>query len=206
MNWVPLVSQPATLEVKKSRFLSITEALRDLDEVDAILHNAETRWPNANHYAYAYRLPSGMDRAHDDGEPHGTAGLPILNLLIRRDLCYVMVVVARYFGGTKLGHGGLVHAYQKSAQLALDQTEWGQLVETLDIDIIMRYPDYEAIRHILDPHVSHFTTTFAKEITATFRVSVRAWPPLASNIRDATKGTAQIRSSTPGWDVVRIPE
>ncbi len=205
MDSVPLTAHAATFEVKKSRFCSITEVIQDPDQVGLILQNARERWPRANHYVYAYRLPAGMDKAHDDGEPHGTAGLPILNLLIRRNLSYVMVIVARYFGGIKLGHGGLVHAYQKSAQLALNQTQWGQLVETLDIDLTLQFSGYDTVRRILDPHVSRLTTEFASEINASFRVSRSAWPALETELLNATNGSVRVRSTKPGWDVMEIP-
>lgn len=202
LDLVPLTSHPTTFEVKKSRFVSITEALRELDQVDLILYRAQARWPLANHYVYAYRLPGGVDKAHDDGEPHGTAGLPILNLLVRRNLSSVMVVVARYFGGTKLGHGGLIHAYQKSAQLALDQTTWGHLVKTLGIELTISYKDYDTVRRILGPHALSLSTDFDRDIHLSFRVSASIWPSLEPSIRNATNGTSRVNTTTPGWDIV----
>lgn len=206
MDLVPLTSHPTTFEVKKSRFVSITEALRELDQVDLILHRAQIRWPLANHYAYAYRLPGGVEKAHDDGEPHGTAGLPILNLIMRRNLSFIMVVVARYFGGTKLGHGGLVHAYQKSAQLALDQTTWGHLVSTLGIDLNIGYKDYEAVRRVIEPHALNLTTDFVRDVHLSFRIPARIWPALETSIQNATNGESRAESTTPGWDVVTTVE
>lgn len=79
-------------------------------------------YPDAHHYTWAYRINEATVRASDDGEPHGTAGLPILNILVRENWTETLVVVARYFGGIKLGRGGLVRAYQQTGQLALQCT------------------------------------------------------------------------------------
>ncbi|SMP49892.1 IMPACT family protein [Anoxynatronum buryatiense] len=110
-----------TLEVEKSSFVGIAFPLKHEEEAAEFLKNTQIKYPGANHYAYAYVF--GVDRQiqrfSDDGEPSGTAGLPILELLKHRFLDNTMVIVLRYFGGIKLGTGGLKRAYSHTAMGAI---------------------------------------------------------------------------------------
>jgi uncharacterized YigZ family protein len=110
------------IEILKSRF--ICTVLRVTDEGDARAHleRLRKRYWDANHNCHAYVIGEGgrLQKASDDGEPSGTAGVPMLEVLKRRDLVDTMAVVTRYFGGTKLGAGGLIRAYGRSVTEALD--------------------------------------------------------------------------------------
>lgn len=105
-----------------SKFLSFAYPIRSEADARTYLEALRKIHPKANHHCYAYRL--GLDRnqyrANDDGEPSGTAGRPILNVLLSRDLTNVLVVVVRYFGGTLLGVPGLINAYKLATVAALD--------------------------------------------------------------------------------------
>jgi len=104
---------------KKSRFRSYAERVTSEDEAKAFVGKIKGEHPKASHVTFAYVL-SNTAKTHDDGEPRGTAGLPIYNVITRRKINNVVVVVVRYFGGTLLGRGGLIRAYGKAAGLALD--------------------------------------------------------------------------------------
>ncbi|MEN1762084.1 YigZ family protein [Anoxynatronum sibiricum] len=106
-----------TLEIEKSSFVGIAFPLKSEEEVAEFLKNAHMDYPGANHYAYAYvfGVNRQIQKFSDDGEPSGTAGLPILELLKHRSLDNTMVIVLRYFGGIKLGTGGLKRAYSHTA-------------------------------------------------------------------------------------------
>lgn len=106
---------------KGSKFLGFAFHVYDLDEVQQCLDNLKKTYHDARHFCYAYRInPTKPEvRANDDGEPNNSAGIPIFNQLIAYDLWNTLVVVVRYFGGTKLGVGGLVSAYKEAANLAL---------------------------------------------------------------------------------------
>ncbi len=114
---------------KGSKFIAYAKAVYQLEEVKAFLESIKKLHPKARHHCYAYRI--GMDkrknyRANDDGEPSGSAGLPILGQIDSKNLSNIMVIVVRYFGGTKLGVPGLINAYKTSTRAAFDN---GELIE-----------------------------------------------------------------------------
>lgn len=109
-----------TEEVKGSSFIALVTAIESLSDVEAHLQNIRAKYEDASHHCYAYKLGQAV-RFSDDGEPGGTAGRPMLEVLQKRNLDHVLAVVTRYFGGTKLGAGGLVRAYSGSLAKALDE-------------------------------------------------------------------------------------
>jgi uncharacterized YigZ family protein len=109
-----------TEEVKGSSFIAFVTSIESLEEVDSHLQTIRAKHEDANHNCYAYKLGQAM-KFSDDGEPGGTAGRPMLGALQKRNLDHVLAVVTRYFGGTKLGAGGLVRAYSGSLAKALDE-------------------------------------------------------------------------------------
>ena len=108
-----------TIIIKNSRFISCIYYVRDEIEVKNKLNEIRVKYPNATHYCYAYIIDS-VRKESDDGEPSGTAGIPILQVLEKNNLNYVLCIVVRYFGKIKLGAGGLVRAYTKSVTLCLE--------------------------------------------------------------------------------------
>lgn len=110
------------MEVKKSRFIGHAFRVTDDAEARLAIDALRKQYWNANHNCTAWRIgPRGMSqRTSDDGEPSGTAGVPMLEVLIQRDLVDVLIVVTRYFGGIKLGAGGLIRAYGSAASAAVD--------------------------------------------------------------------------------------
>lgn len=111
---------------KGSKFIAYAQAVYTEAEVQELLEMVKKEHPKATHHCYAYRL--GMDkqvnyRSNDDGEPSGTAGRPILGQIDSKELSNIMVIVVRYFGGTKLGVSGLITAYKSAARAALDAAE-----------------------------------------------------------------------------------
>ena len=105
-----------------SKFLAFAEAIANEDEAKVRVAWYKKKYHDARHVCYAYRLGEDLWRTKDDGEPHGTAGLPILRSIDARNLDKVLVVVVRYFGGTLLGTGGLMVAYREAAKAALENS------------------------------------------------------------------------------------
>ena len=108
--------------INKSRFLSYKFDLDNLEQVKNIILDLKKHHKKSTHICYAYVFNKGVvsEKAYDDGEPNGTAGYPILNGIKKKNLTNVLVVVVRYFGGIKLGAGGLTRAYSKSASAVLN--------------------------------------------------------------------------------------
>lgn len=97
-------------EIKKSKFYAFNYEVNDLEEVKSILDDLKKKHKKAKHIVYAYKI-DGIEKKCDDGEPSGTAGLPLYNIIKKKDLNHILIVVVRYFGGIKLGAGGLLRAY-----------------------------------------------------------------------------------------------
>jgi uncharacterized YigZ family protein len=109
------------LEFKKSKFIGYVYNVNDASAVKNIIDELRKEHKKATHICYAYKImgENYAEKANDDGEPNGTAGKPILNVINKQNLSNILVVVVRYFGGVKLGAGGLVRAYTKTASEAL---------------------------------------------------------------------------------------
>ena len=103
-----------------SKFVGFAEPIANEDEAQASITGYKKKYHDARHVCYAYRLGPNLWRTKDDGEPHGTAGAPILRSIDARGLDNILVVVVRYFGGTLLGTGGLMVAYREAAKAALE--------------------------------------------------------------------------------------
>ena len=110
---------------KKSRFIANVFPVQTEEEASQKLEEIKRREREARHHVYAFRLENGLEKYSDDGEPSGTAGMPILDLIRGNRLVNVMVVVTRYFGGILLGTGGLVRSYGGVAKMALEK--WQQI-------------------------------------------------------------------------------
>lgn len=140
-TYLTIVGQSETIiRERSSKFLSLAYHVRTAEEVKEIMDGLRKKHYDATHHCYAYRLgPRGEEfRANDDGEPSGTAGKPILGQLLSRDITDILVVVIRWFGGTKLGVSGLIETYRESTAAVLDVCK----VEERTIDRIyhIRYP------------------------------------------------------------------
>ena len=126
---------------KKSRFIALLSPADSQDDVQRQLDDVRRAYHDATHHCYAFRLlldDAIVEVSHDDGEPSGSAGLPMMQQLTNRNLCNVLAVVVRYFGGTKLGVGGLVRAYSNAVSEALEKAP--VITRTLKTRITIRFP------------------------------------------------------------------
>ena len=132
------ISAPAEFAMRErsSKFLSYAYPVKSEEQIKEILDTLHKQYYDATHHCYAWRLgPNGEHfRANDDGEPSGTAGKPILGQLVSKEITDCLVVVVRYFGGTKLGVSGLIQAYREAAADVLDQAD---IIE-LTVDTVVR--------------------------------------------------------------------
>ncbi len=186
----------ADAPVKGSRFVALVAPASDEAAALAVLEEARARWPDASHHTWAFRLREGDRMRHsDDGEPGGSAGRPILAQIDGHDLVDVVAVVARWFGGTKLGVGGLIRAYGAAAGRALDRAEIVEVVPTVDRTIVHAYDDTGAVRTLVEAAgVQVLDTRWEAQVHLVVRVSVEALEAVAGALRDRTAGRVRIES------------
>ncbi|MFL0797867.1 MAG: YigZ family protein [Cellvibrionaceae bacterium] len=159
---IPAKSLETEYEIKKSRFIARVAYASDRASAMALLTQAKADYPDARHHCWAYLLgnPQSASSAamSDDGEPSGTAGKPILNVLQHKNVGDVMLIVIRYFGGIKLGAGGLVRAYSTAAQQAMEQLEIQEQVCTVDLLVFLEFSQEQLLRHWLSTHQGQVTS------------------------------------------------
>ncbi len=139
----------AEIKVKGSRFIGLALPTGNVAEAQDFIRTSEKKFHDATHHCYAYRIIAHgqlIERANDAGEPGGTAGPPILSVLSGQNLFNLCVIVVRYFGGTKLGKGGLARAYGEATRTVLDQCT---MVTHYDFSLlVLRFP-YEGIGNVM---------------------------------------------------------
>lgn len=135
--------------IKKSKFITKLYFVTSEIEIKNILDENKTEYKDATHICYAYIL-NNVERFNDNSEPSGTAGIPILNVLKNNNLNNVLCIVIRYFGGIKLGAGGLIRAYCSSVSEALNKTEIINVVNGKKIELTFSYDDIKKVNHILN--------------------------------------------------------
>ncbi|MBM9460832.1 YigZ family protein [Nocardioides sp. zg-536] len=178
------------LLIKKSRFLGCVEPVTGREQALARVQELWAEHPGARHVCWAL-LAGGHSAAHDDGEPGGTAGRPMLEVLRHQDLEGVLATVVRYFGGVKLGAGGLVRAYTDSVARALDSAERIPLLRMRTLTVEVDYPSEGVVRRELDAHGATLEDVqHAAGVTMVLQVAEDRADALIARIADATSGRA----------------
>ena len=140
------------VEEKRSRFISNIFHVENINEVNEIIDRIKKKYYDSNHNVYAYRIEENnqiIERASDDGEPKKTAGAPILDIIKKQNLCNILVIVTRYFGGILLGTGGLVKAYSSCAQAALKEAKYIMQEKGYKLKIEVEYDNLEGFKYFL---------------------------------------------------------
>ncbi|HHX76161.1 MAG TPA: YigZ family protein [Acholeplasmataceae bacterium] len=144
------------LVIERSEFITIIEPLESMDRIPKILKEVRKKYPKATHYCTAYIFENSQG-SNDDGEPSGTAGVPMLEVLNKHELTNVFAVVVRYFGGIKLGAGGLIRAYAKSvAQALIDAPLLKQLL-THNFEVTFNYDQIGLIDRLFEGFIQDKT-------------------------------------------------
>lgn len=139
--------------IEGSRFIAYVAPVASAEEAEAQLAEARREHPDATHHCWAYRLGE-VQRFNDDGEPGGTAGRPMLEVMLKRDLNMLSAVVVRYFGGRKLGAGGLVRAYSGTVAKALDVAGVREVVDMSRATVRAPFPQVDAVLRLVDELVA----------------------------------------------------
>ena len=189
-------------EVKRSRFIATLGHVQGREEAQRFIAEAKEQWPGANHYCWAFvagdpakTLDIGMS---DGGEPQGTAGRPILNVLRHSGIGEVAAVVIRHFGGIRLGTGGLARAYAGSVQKALEELPLDKLVPSKRVRLVLPYSDEDALRRLLS--MQGFTL---EDICYTHEVEINICLPcndltaFRKEISDRFRGRIRLMNSLP---------
>lgn len=145
-----LKDETADIVEKKSKFIANISCVENVEEAEAKIKDIKKKYYDAKHNCIAYRVVENgriIEKASDDGEPSGTAGGPMLNILQKNNLCNLVVVVTRYFGGILLGTGGLVRAYSDATQKVIEKSTKVSKVEGVEIEIKLDYPNLEIFKY-----------------------------------------------------------
>ncbi|OIM35346.1 YigZ family protein [Oenococcus oeni] len=154
MKQLITVKQNSTKEliIKKSRFIADIYPLKEEQEAKKIIENVRKKNPNANHVVFAYTvgLNREIQRMSDNGEPVGTAGKPVLDVITKNNLINVLITVTRYFGGIKLGAGGLIRAYSQSASQTIENAQLATLVNYDRLQLIFDYSLIDKLKYFIE--------------------------------------------------------
>lgn len=143
-------SSHAEITEKRSQFIGDLTHLESKEEADRFIKTIRAKHKGARHCVYAYRLFSGAEHCSDDGEPQGTAGVPILEILRREELFGVCLTVTRYFGGVLLGAGGLLRAYSSCAKETVKLAKKVKFSLCKQLIVTLPYPTYNRALHFLE--------------------------------------------------------
>lgn len=185
-------------KIKGSRFLAAAAPVPGRDAAESFLEELRQTYRDATHNCWAYRLappPGGSagpeERSSDDGEPSGTAGRPILREIAGRDLVGVAVVVTRYYGGTKLGTGGLVRAYGAAAAAVLDDAATVERPVVEPLRLRFDYGFTGPVQGVLAAHgLEPVRADYGADVAFELAVPVEATTEVRKALRDATQGEA----------------
>lgn len=178
---------------RRSRFLCAIAPVKTHEEAMAFIAERKQLHYDARHTVYAYLLrEENRERYSDDGEPQGTGGQPVLEVIRREGLVDVCVAVTRYFGGILLGAGGLTRAYANGAALAVAAAERITYRTCVDCEIAMAYPRYGLIERLLpDYQAVSLASSFGERVVLTVRLPEEQFSPLCAALTEATAGAVE---------------
>ena len=187
----------AETKVKNSRFVAEIHTVHTPEEAKSLWKHKKETYDNGGHIVYAFTLgpQQNICGCSDDGEPSGTAGRPVLAVLKGSGLTDTLITVARYFGGTKLGTGGLVHAYSDAAKAVLELAETKELIPMRNVNITLPYPLYNTVLNKITP--LGFETAgenFSDDITITGTLPEEQFFQLEKIIQETGNGKIILKS------------
>ena len=191
MLHVPTESRSAEIVVKRSRFIATVHVVSSPQKARETIKQVRVEHPSANHVVHAFIVGDARSvfGLSDDGEPGGTAGRPALEVLKGSGLTDVLVTIVRYFGGTKLGTGGLVQAYTAAVQEALRDLATKEKVALCEARVALPYPLYERFKLLLEEHEGEvIAEEFGAEVALQVRVPERRTEALDRRLADLSAG------------------
>lgn len=194
---VPAAPHRAELVIERSRFIATVAPAPTVADAQAVLRAVRQEAPDATHHCWAYVVgppgSTGQVGMSDDGEPHGTAGRPMLTVLLHGGLGDVVAVVTRYYGGTKLGTGGLVKAYGGAVQAALATLPRRDRVDAVALTVRVAYAAIGAVQPLWTVHEAVVRReAYAAEATYELEVPRDRVEALVRAVTDATRGAGEV--------------
>ena len=180
-------------EIKRSLFIATVKGEVDADTADEFVKSVRKRYPDATHNCYAYISDElgNATRFSDDGEPGGTAGQPILDVLKKQGIVRSAIVVTRYFGGIKLGAGGLVGAYSVTASEAVKNAKISQKIECALVEVTASYSDYAVLEKYIRKSVCSLSEVeYGDTVTARIFVPLDSAADFALSIKELSGARA----------------
>jgi len=180
---------------RKSEFIGSIKPVTTEEEALDFVASVKKQYADARHNVYAYILrENNVTRFSDDGEPHGTAGMPVLDVLRKEGVTDVAVVVTRYFGGILLGTGGLVRAYSQSAKMALDAAGKAVMQKLTVFSVRVSYADLQKIEPVLNAQsLVRLNAVYESDVRLELAIPEAGYAPLADTLTERTGGRAIIR-------------
>ena len=192
---IPASEQHTEIVVVNSRFIAAIAPVFSVEEARDFIAKIRAAHPNATHNVPVFIIGHGasvIEHCSDDGEPQGTAGRPALAVLKGSGLGDAAVVVTRYFGGTKLGTGGLVRAYTDAVKSVLAGLPLAEKIKTHTVRLVLPYPLFERIRILIAEHGGQILNeNFAGDVTLTLQFAAKNLPSFQGALREASKGALQ---------------
>lgn len=186
----------AEIKVKGSRFIGEAALVTDAAGAKKYLESVRKREYEATHHCYAHRLGIAGDiefKYSDDGEPNGSAGKPIYDCIAGRELTSIIVVVTRYYGGTKLGTGGLARAYSEAALLSLEKAGKKTNYITDSIQLTIEFSFYDQILKVIEKlNAQQTESDFSEKVSLTVLIRKSLTEQFVRELTDISRGTAQI--------------
>lgn len=179
--------------INKSRFIGYAKPIESEGEALDFIEKISKKHYDATHNVYAYHLGDELQRFSDDGEPSGTAGIPVLEVIKKEELKNIVVVVTRYFGGIKLGGGGLIRAYTRGAKIAIDAAQIVDMTLHKGMKIVVPYTIWGKIENFL--MTNEYPTEkieYLEDVTINLYVGNNELENFKKTILDLSSGTAQI--------------
>lgn len=199
--FIPAHTQRSELVIVNSRFIATASRVQSVDAVKTFLSQIRAEMPDASHHVYGFRIGHGssvIEGMSDDGEPSGTAGPPVLAVLRGAAVGDILVVVTRYFGGTRLGTGGLVRAYRDSARDLLAQLIVEEKIERRVLGFDIAYTLLELVRRrVAQHHGEIIDETFASDVTIIARFALPDSDLFRQDLRELTAGQVEVIDLTP---------
>ena len=190
-----LTQAEAEIVEKKSRFIATVRPVKTEEEAKAFIEEMKKKYWNATHNVFAYQIGerNELQRFSDDGEPHGTAGRPMLTMLLHGGVGELSAVVTRYFGGIKLGTGGLVRAYQGMVKLGLETLPTREHMIPARVEVVLDYPHITVFRRLLpDYRATIASENFGVDATYELLLPDQNIPALETALTELTDGAVLI--------------